>query len=47
MLKLKELAEVSTGKREFIVDGLPANVSIGIVVLFRSSPLATSVPVLP
>ena len=28
-----------------MVDGLPANVGIGIVLPFRSSPLATGVPV--
>ena len=30
-----------------MVDGLPANVGIGVVVPIRSSPLATGVPVLP
>ena len=36
---------ISTGTRELMVDGLPANIGIGIVLPIRSSPLATGVPV--
>ena len=37
----------SAGKKEFMVDGFLAKLSIGIVLPIRSSPLATGLPVLP
>ena len=37
---------ISSGKKEFMVDGLLAVIGIGVVLLIRSSPLATGLPVL-
>ena len=34
-------------EKEFMVDGLPADIGIGVVLPIRSPPLATSLPVLP
>ena len=33
-------------QKEFVVDGLPSDIGIVVVLPIRSSPLATSVPVL-
>ena len=41
-----ELCEISAGGKEFVVDGLPAFIGIGIVLPIRSSPFATGLPVL-
>ena len=40
-----EFSGMSTGKNELVVDGLLANVGIGIVPLFRSSSFAKELPV--
>ena len=40
-----EFCGISTGNNELMVDGLPANVGTGTVPSFRSSSLATSLPV--
>ena len=38
--------EFSAGKKELMVDGLPADIGIGVVLPSCSPPLATSLPVL-
>ena len=46
MKALKLWGGISAGKKEFMVDGLPADIGIGVVLQLRSSLLATSLPVL-
>ena len=41
-----EFCGISAGGKGFIVDGLPADVGIGIVLPIRSSHLATGLPAL-
>ena len=41
-----EFCGTSAGRKEFMVDGLPADIGIGVVLPIRSSPLATGRPVL-
>ena len=41
-----EFCGISAGREEFIVDGLRANIGIGIVLPIRSALLATGLPVL-
>ena len=41
-----EFCGISAGKNEFMVDGLPADISIGVVLPIRSPPLATGRPVI-
>ena len=40
------LCGTSAGEKEFMVDGLLAKLGIGVVLRIRSSPYATSLPVL-
>ena len=42
-----ECCGILTGKKEFMVDGLPVNIGIAIVLAIISSSLSTSVPALP
>ena len=39
-----EFCGISAGKKEFMVDGLPAVIGIGVAPPSRSSPLATGLP---